>query len=100
MNLREELRLRAIHEVLVELFVLLIGDFAFVPRPNSLHEIQSLVVDADGVVDEVRVLLHDLASLLLVTELIAVVLHVQNYSGASFEAWVRGLSDFVSAAAV
>ena len=48
-------------DVLVELAMLLLGDLVLAARPDRLHRVQRLGLEANGVGDEVRVALDDVA---------------------------------------
>ncbi len=58
--------LPVVGDVLVELAVLVLGDLVLGPGPDRLHRVQRVAPQANGVRDEVRVLLDDVAEDVLV----------------------------------
>lgn len=73
----------AVHEF-VEFFVFFFSDLVFVSGPDSFHEVDSITIDRDGEIDEVRVLVDDLPNLSGVSKMGVIFSQVQNDSGTSF----------------
>ena len=77
--------------------VLLVGDLAFGPGPKGFYRVDSLSIDSNREVNEVRVLLDDLLDFSFLDKLLLIFLDVHNDLGSSLEAIVIRFSDSESA---
>lgn len=92
--------LPAVGQELKESVVLLIRDLILGLGPKGLDEVDSLSIDCDGEIDEIRVLLYDLLYLCLLYELAAFLLDVHDDLCASDEGIVFFFRDLEGARAI